>query len=98
MEVLNGTVDPQVTGFIDQNMKLMMALKQLYENGSAEVLRQTKIVRADGTQEETTQITNPRSNGILEKMFAGYSNSKKEDIVDERPKKNPRYEVDEEDF
>ena len=96
MEVINGTVDPQVTSFIDQNTRLLANLKQMYEFGSPEVLRQTRIVRADGTKEETTQITNPQSGGILERLFGSMTDSPKEDsiveVVDsETPKKNPRY-------
>jgi len=97
MEVLNGTIDPQVTGFIDQNMRLMTMLKQMYENGSAEVLKQTRIIRADGTHEETTQITNPQSGGILEKLFGNMAKPEKDDNiieVESTPvnKKNARYE------
>ena len=95
MEVLNGTVDPQVTAFIDQNMRLMSMLKQMYEFGSPEVLRQTRVVRADGTQEETTQVTNPQSGGILEKLFGNLTSSPKDDTIvdaDPVPKKNERYQ------
>lgn len=104
MEVLNGTVDGQVTAFIDQNMRLMMNLKQLYEFGSPEVLRQTRIVRADGSREETTQITNPQGGGILEKLFGNLTEKPKDDTIieaevvsEEPPKKNARYENIEED-
>lgn len=100
MEVINGTVDPQVTAFIDQNMRLMSMLKQMYEYGSPEVLRQTRVVRADGTREETTQITNPQSGGILEKLFGNMTNdSPKEDVIEVEAtpvKKNARYESIEE--
>lgn len=95
MEVINGTIDPQVSGFIDQNTRLLAMLKQMYETGSPEVLKQTRIVRADGTQEETTQITNPQSGGILEKLFGNMTNSKEEEIVEVESKtikKNARYE------
>lgn len=95
MEVLNGTVDPQVTAFIDQNMRLMAMLKQMYEFGSPEVLRQTRVVRADGTQEETTQVTNPQSGGILEKLFGNLTSSSKDDNIvdaDPVPQKNERYQ------
>lgn len=98
MEVLNGTIDPQVTAFIDQNMRLMSMLKQMYESGSAEVLKQTRIVRADGSQEETTQITNPQSGGILERIFGNMTSSppREEAVVEvdsNTPKqKNSRYE------
>ncbi len=96
MEVINGTVDPQVTAFIEQNMRLMNSLKQMYEAGSPEVLRQTRIVRADGSQEETTQITNPQSGGILEKLFSNMSSKgNAEEVVEvnesETSQKHPRY-------
>lgn len=99
MEVLNGTIDPQVTSFIDQNMRLMTTLKQMYESGSQEVLRQTRVVRADGTKEETTQITNPQSGGILERLFGSMSSKESDqDTVEAEvtevssvPAKNERY-------
>ena len=94
MEVLNGTIDPQVTAFIDQNMRLMTMLKQMYECGSAEVLKQTRVVKADGTREETTQITNPQSGGILEKLFGNMTGAPKEnepEVKDAPINKNPRY-------
>lgn len=99
MEVINGTIDPQVTAFIDQNMRLMTMLKQMYDNGSAEVLKQTRVVRADGSREETTQITNPQSGGILEKLFGGMSSSKNEEpiVAEAQPVKNARYANIEED-
>ena len=95
MEVLNGTVDPQVTAFIDQNMRLMNMLKQMYEFGSPEVLRQTRIVRADGTKEETTQITNPQGGGILEKLFGNLTSPQEDSKIvdaDPVPQKNARYQ------
>ena len=70
METLNGTIDPTVTGLMDTNIRYMQMLKQMYETGSPEVLRQTKVVRADGTQETTTSITNPQSGGIMEKLLS----------------------------
>lgn len=70
METLNGTIDPTVTGLMDTNIRYMQMLKSMYENGSAEVLRQTKVVRADGTQETTTSITNPQGGGIMEKLLS----------------------------
>lgn len=105
METINGTVDPNVTAFINQNMSLLNNLKQMYEFGSPEVLRQTRIVRADGTREETTTVTNPQGGGILEKLFGNLgtpSSDKDEDIVTvednsgDKPK-NDRYKNIEED-
>lgn len=69
METLNGVIDPVTTQLMDTNIKYMQMLKQMYETGSPEVMRQTKVVRADGTQETTTSITNPQSGGIMEKLF-----------------------------
>ena len=109
MEIINGTVDPQVTAFIDQNTRLMTLLKQMYECGSAEVLRQTKVVRADGSREETVQVTNPQSGGILEKLFSNIGGNKTEvddttttgevvvEAEESTKKKNARYEQTEDD-
>jgi hypothetical protein len=85
-EMLEGGLpDPNVSAMMDQSMRYLGQLKAMYENGSTEVLRQTKILRSDGTQEMTTQVTNPQRGGILEKIFGDLGKSdedKKEDIVD----------------
>lgn len=110
METLNGTIDDTVTSLMSQNMGYLQLLQKMYENGSSEVLRQTRIMRADGSTEETTQITNPQSGGILEKLFGGMQKDSppaKEDVIeadskvieDEPPKerkRNPRYDDTEE--
>ena len=104
MEVINGTIDGNVTSFIDQNTRLLANLKQMYEYGSPEVLKQTKVVRADGSTETSTQLTNPQSGGILERLFSGVVTTKEEDefteveVADavEDKKKNPRYDTLEE--
>lgn len=75
METLSGTIDPTTTQLMETNMRYMQMLKQMYENGSAEVLRQTKVLKADGTQETTTSITNPQSGGIMEKLFGKMMNT-----------------------
>lgn len=75
METLNGVIDPVTTQLMDTNIRYMQMLKQMYETGSPEVLRQTKILRADGTQETTTSITNPQSGGIMEKLFGSMMNN-----------------------
>lgn len=79
METLNGTIDPVTTQLMDTNIRYMQMLKQMYETGSPEVLRQTKIIRADGTEETTTSITNPQSGGIMEKLFGSMVNNKPSD-------------------
>lgn len=78
METLNGTIDPTVTGLMDTNIRYMQMLKQMYETGSPEVLKQTKVIRADGTEETTTSITNPQSGGIMEKLFGSMMKDKEE--------------------
>lgn len=64
-----GMPDGQLTSFIDQNMRLVSQLAKMYETGSSEILKHTKVVRADGTSEETTSVTNPKEGSILEKLF-----------------------------
>ena len=84
-EVMSGGVpDPMVTQFINQNMALMNQLKSMYENAGSEVLRQTKVVRSDGSQETNTIVQNPQSGGILEQLFSNVRNKKKydEDVVE----------------
>ena len=66
-----GLPDPNVTMMMNQTMGLLSQMQRLYEVGSQEVIRQTKVMRADGTQEMTTQVSNPQSGGILEKIFGG---------------------------
>ena len=99
MEVMNGTIDPVTTQLMDTNIRYMQMLKQMYECGSPEVLRQTRIIRADGSEEHTTSITNPQSGGILERLFGNMTQEdqpKKEDIIEveseEVGKKNERYQ------
>ena len=66
-------------------MRYLAQLKSLYDNGNSEVLRHTKIVRSDGSEETTTQITNPTSGGILERIFGdiGKEEPKEDDIIDQ---------------
>lgn len=89
METLNGTIDPNVSGLMDTNMRYMNMLKSMYENGSSEVLKQTKVVKSDGTEETTTSITNPQSGGIMEKLFSNLMNKSEseteKEIVDVKP-------------
>lgn len=75
-EVLTGVTDGTVSALMSQNMQMLNTLKQMYEAGNPEVLRHTSVIRADGTREEVTQVTNPQSGGILEKIFGGMSSAK----------------------
>ena len=78
-----GIADPTVTTLMNQTMSYLNQLKNLYEQGSSEVLRHTKVIRSDGTEETTTQVTNPQRGGILEKIFGGMAS---EDDVKEETK------------
>ena len=78
-ETMNGGLpDPAVSNMMNQTMGLLNQLQRMYETGSQEVIRQTKIMRADGTQEMTTQVSNPQSGGILEKIFGDMGSDSKE--------------------
>lgn len=84
-ETMNGGLpDPAVSNLMTQAMGLMTQMQRLYETGSQEVIKQTKVLRSDGTQETTTQVSNPQAGGILEKIFGDMSakNDKSEDVID----------------
>lgn len=94
MEVMNGVIDPVTTQLMDSNIRYMQMLKQMYENGSSEVLRQTHIIRADGSEEKTTSVTNPQNGGILERLFGGMTKDDSQEVVvedEEVGKPNDRY-------
>lgn len=81
-EVQNGGVpDPQVSQLMTQNMSMMNQLMNMYERSGSEVLRQTRVVRSDGSQETNTIIQNPQNGGILEQLFSNVENKKK--IIDD---------------
>lgn len=83
-ETLNGGMpDVAVSNMMNQTLGILNGLQRLYECGSQEVIRQTKILRADGSQEMTTHVSNPQSGGILEKIFGGMSSSEvKEEVIE----------------
>lgn len=87
-----GIADPIVTSMMDQTMRYLDQLRTMYEYGSAEVLRQTKVIHADGREETTTQVSNPQSGGILEKIFGNMTSTpdepKQEEPKQEEPKKD----------
>lgn len=89
-EMLDGGMpDANLSAMIDQNMRLLINLKQLYDATTPEVLKHTKVVRADGTVEEVTTVnTNPQSGGILEKLFFGGNNSGKKSVEENSVKEN----------
>lgn len=68
-ETLTGNVgDPKVTNFINQNINLVNTLINLKERQNSLTVKQTRTY-SDGTYQEVTQVTNPQSGGILEKLF-----------------------------
>lgn len=82
-----GFITPEVTGLIDQNMRLLEKMQGLQSNKPKPVLSQTRIVNSDGSEHTTTQVEvgSDSGGGILEKIF-GNSNSnskfKEEDVVE----------------
>ena len=72
-EQLSGGTDPVVTTLMDNTIKNLMMLKDLYTYSSTEVLRQTKVIRSDGTTENTIQVSNPQEGGVLAKLFGDLS-------------------------
>ena len=79
-ETLNGGIpDGNVTNMMNQTMGYLAQLQRMYECGNQEVIRQTKVMRADGTQEMTTQVSNPQQGGILERIFGNIGTDKEED-------------------
>lgn len=89
-ETMNGGLpDPNVSNMMNQTMGLLTQLQRMYECGSQEVIRQTKIMRADGTQEMTTQVSNPQTGGILAQIFGDMGASKEEkeeNVINVEPK------------
>lgn len=80
MEVINGTLDGDVTGLIDQNIKILDLMKRMHDSKNGVTLRQTRTMQADGSFTETMSVSNPQSGGIMEKLFSNLqSKSKKEE-------------------
>ncbi|MBO8161101.1 MAG: hypothetical protein H0Z24_05645 [Thermosipho sp. (in: Bacteria)] len=94
-EILDGGMpDGNLTAMIDQNMRLLKLLKDMYQYGNPEVLKQTKIKRADGTEETIVQVSNPRGGGILEKLFSQTVNKSNNNNKEEET--NPKSKIDKE--
>ena len=78
-EVMNGGMpDPNVSQMMNQSMQMLNNLQRMYESSNQEMIRQTRVLRADGTQEMTTQVSNPQSGGILAQIFGNMNNSSDE--------------------
>lgn len=79
-----GMPTPEVTGLIDQNMRLLEKIRDLNAHSPKAILSQKKIIKEDGSQEVHTEMNvNPSQGGILSKLFAmDESSNKDEEIVD----------------
>lgn len=63
-----GMVTAEVTGLIDQNMRILNQIKELQQ--SKAIVSQKRVIREDGTEETVTQLNvNPQGEGILSKIF-----------------------------
>lgn len=69
-----GTPDSNLTNMIDQNMRLLQQLQD-FQNAS-EVVRQTRVVRADGSMEQTTHVSSNAPGGLMERLMQGMMNKK----------------------
>jgi hypothetical protein len=88
-ETLDGGMPtPEVTGLIDQNIRIMEKMKELIDHTPKAVLEQRRILKADGSEETTTTMNvNPTSGGILSQIFGADDSKKKkpsknDDIID----------------
>jgi hypothetical protein len=63
-----GMADPTLTGMIDQNLNIMMKMKQLHEAKAQMIATQRRTRFADGREETETSVTNP-AGGILSQIF-----------------------------
>jgi hypothetical protein len=85
-ETLDGGMPTaEVTGLIDQNVRLMEKMKDLISTAPKTVIEQRRVIKADGTEESTTTMNvNPSQGGILSQIFGSSSDKKKdkEDIID----------------
>lgn len=70
-----GFITPEVTGLIDQNMRLLEKMQSLQNAPKPKpVLSQTRIVNSDGSEQTTTHVAVDHGTSILEKLF-GNSNT-----------------------
>lgn len=82
-EILDGGLpSADTTQLINQTMGILNNMKNIYDHANTEVIRQTNILRSDGTRESTTQVHNPSSGGILEKIFGDLKPEKEEENLD----------------
>ena len=91
-ETLNGGMaGGTLTNLIDQNMRLLMNMKQVYSANEA-VIKQVRTVQADGTVQETTQVNSNGGSGVMEMLMKNMMNKDKKegeldinDVIDVKP-------------
>lgn len=77
-----GMPTAEVTGLIDQNMRLLEKMKALQDTAPKTILSQRRVIKEDGSEETVTEMSvNPQEGGILSKIF-GASESKEESKKD----------------
>lgn len=91
-ETLNGGMaGGTLTNLIDQNMRLLMNMKQVY-NANEAVVKQVRTIQADGTVQETTQLNSNGGSGVMEMLMKNMMNKDKKgeeldinDVIDVKP-------------
>lgn len=89
-EMLDGGVaDPNVTGMIDQNMKLLSMMQQMKQVQKQVVATRKVVMDENGKATEIVETVqaNPQQGGILSRLFGNTnpsppSNDKDEDVID----------------
>ena len=78
-----GTSSSVLTQMIDQNMRLLQQMQEVQQ--AHEVIRQTRVMRSDGTMEQTTQVSSNAPGGVMEMLMKQMMNrpSSNEDTMDE---------------
>ena len=72
-EVMSGGhINNEVSQLINQNVSLIKELKSLYQSSSPELLRQTRVVRADGSTVEETSLSG--GGGVLAQLMVSMMN------------------------
>lgn len=81
-EMLDGGMpDSTLTNMIDQNMRLLQQMRDV--QNSQEVVRQTRVMRADGTMEQTTQVSSNAPGGVMEMLMKQMMNKPNSKEVEE---------------
>ena len=77
-----GHITKEVSNLINQNVNLIKELKALYQTSSPELLKQTRVIRADGSTMEETSL----SGGVLAQLMASMLNK---DVTDKDEQEKP---------